>query len=234
MLDIDVDGRIDALRRAMAWARGPTLIFLHVPVGPAREELVARLASWSAQGEMPEVRVVTLAAAEQPFQRLESLGLDPAKRTAVVLLGLEQYATGERVSPALARLNFLRDLLPRVVPGPLVLVATDEFFASLLASAPDTFTWRQFEISVKGVGEQEAEARAVLQAVVKLYRARLAGEPPQSAGPALPAIDRLIKSVTARSSRPRSPAVLSALVGLRLSLFPGASPYLAGGGATSS
>ncbi len=160
MLDVDADGRAEGLRSAIAWSFGFSLIFVHVPLGAAREELVARLLSWSGHDDVPEVRVVTLTAMEPPFERLESLKLDPEKPVVVVLLGLEQYAMGDKVSPALARFNFVRDLLPTVVPGPLVFVANDEFYRALSASAPDTFTWRQFEISVKAVGEEAKREEA--------------------------------------------------------------------------
>ncbi|MEO5725907.1 MAG: tetratricopeptide repeat protein, partial [Byssovorax sp.] len=128
---------------------------VHVPAGPAREELLERFRAWSGQGEMPEVRVEKLSVAERPYERLEKLGLDGSKRTAVILTGLEQHVMGEQACPALAELNFARDLLPRIVPGPLVLVGSDEVFLALLGSAPDLFTWRQFEISVRAAGQAE-------------------------------------------------------------------------------
>ena len=155
MLDIDADGRIDALYRAVAWSESFALIFVHVPAGPAREELLERFRAWSGQGEMPEVRVEKLSAAERPYERLEKLALAGSKRTAVLLTGLEQHVMGANACPALAELNFARDLLPRIVPGPLVLVGSDEMFLALLGSAPDLFTWRQFEISVHAVGQVE-------------------------------------------------------------------------------
>ncbi|WP_437295244.1 tetratricopeptide repeat protein [Sorangium sp. So ce426] len=157
MLDIDADGRVDALWRAVAWSESFALIFVHVPPGPARDELLDRFQAWSGRDGMPDVLLVTLGAAERPFDKLEKLGLGDAGRTAVVLVGLEQCDVGARVSPALAELNFARDLLPRLVPGPLVLMASDEVFDALLRSAPDLFTWRQFEISVRAAGEPQAQ-----------------------------------------------------------------------------
>lgn len=156
MLDIDADGRIDALYRAVAWSESFALIFVHVPAGPAREELLERFRAWSGRDEMPEVRVEKLSAAERPYERLEKLGLDGSKRTAAVLTGLEQHVMGANACPALAELNFARNLLPRLVPGPLVLMGSDEVFLALLGSAPDLFTWRQFEISVRAAGQAEA------------------------------------------------------------------------------
>ncbi|MFS8066282.1 MAG: tetratricopeptide repeat protein [Byssovorax sp.] len=155
MLDIDADGRIDALYRAVAWSESFALIFVHVPAGPAREELLERFRAWSGRDEMPEVQVEKLSAAERPYERLEKLALDGSKRTAVLLTGLEQHVMGANACPALAELNFARDLLPRLVPGPLVLVGSDEVFLALLGSAPDLFTWRQFEISVRAAGQAE-------------------------------------------------------------------------------
>ena len=69
------------------------------------------------------------------------------------MVGLEQFAVGEQVSHPLASFNFARDLLPKVVPGPLLIVASDEAFTALYRSAPDLCSWRQFEIHVNAVGE---------------------------------------------------------------------------------
>ncbi len=153
ILDIDADDRIDGLYRAVAWNDDFALIFVHVSPGAAREELLERFRTWSERDEMPEILVVELEPAERPYERLVRLGLDGSKRVAVLLTGLEQHVAGTSASLALAELNFVRDLLPAVVPGPLVLVASDEVFTSLLSSAPDLFTWRQFEVNVKLAGE---------------------------------------------------------------------------------
>jgi tetratricopeptide (TPR) repeat protein len=146
-LDIDRNDKVEALRNAIAWPRGFSLIFVHVPEGPAREELLARFRAWSGTEEMPPIVEAPLQVVEPPHERLEKLGIADAERTAVVVTGLEQHA-GSDVSPAFAALNFRRDSLPVWVPGPLLLVGSDEVFDALRRSAPDLVSWRSFEIHV--------------------------------------------------------------------------------------
>lgn len=159
-LDIDADGRVESLRAAIAWPRGFSLIFVHAPPGPVRAELLARLQAWSGQDEMPKILEVKLRPAEWPHYRLQELGLEDAERVAVVLTGLEQHAVGEGVSPALASFNFARDLLPRLVPGPLVIVGSDEVFMALMRSASDLVSWRAYEISVHAAVEESPRIMA--------------------------------------------------------------------------
>jgi tetratricopeptide (TPR) repeat protein len=160
VLDIDTDGRAEALQRALAWSEGFSLIFVHAAPGPTRRKLLKRLKKWSGKDEVPPLVFVQLGAAERPFDRLQKLGLEGKERTGVVLSGLEQHAVGGGVSRALAELNPARNLLPKWVPGPLVVVGADEVFLALMASAPDFVTWRGFEISAKAVGEQGEELAA--------------------------------------------------------------------------
>ncbi|MDC0748597.1 tetratricopeptide repeat protein [Polyangium mundeleinium] len=148
-LDIDADGRADAFYRAIAWSDSFSLIFVRVSSTAVRDELLGRMREWSGQGEFPTLVEVVLRASEWPFERLQELRLNLDQRHVVVLMGLEQHAMGDRVSPALASFNLARDLLPGVIPGPLVILGFGEVFTSLSASAPDLTSWRTFEISVR-------------------------------------------------------------------------------------
>ncbi len=163
-LDIDTNGRADSLREALAGSRGFRLIFVHAPSGPVREEILARLRAWAGQDEVPPLVEVELQPGEWPHYRLRDLGLEDAERTMVVLTGLEQHIVGDQASPPLASFNFARDSLPRWIPGPLVIVASDEAFVALSLSGPDLVSWRAYELSVHATGEgpkSEPPARAM-------------------------------------------------------------------------
>ncbi|MDI1450514.1 tetratricopeptide repeat protein [Polyangium sp. 6x1] len=147
-LDIDSNGRAEVLREALAGSLGFTMIFIHAPPGPVREEILARLRGWAGQDEVPPLVEVDLGPGEWPHYRLRALGLEDAERTMVVLTGLEQHIVGDQASPPLASFNFARDALPKWLPGPLVIVASDEAFVALSLSAPDLVSWRAYELTV--------------------------------------------------------------------------------------
>ena len=108
MLDIDQNGRLDALRVALQDASRFTLIILEVPVGPAREELLARLRAWSGDDEVPTLRFVALGPSASPWDTLQSLALDPKQRTGVVLTGLEQFVIDGALAKTAHSLNLWR------------------------------------------------------------------------------------------------------------------------------
>ncbi|MDI3289457.1 tetratricopeptide repeat protein [Polyangium sp. 15x6] len=147
-LDIDSNGRAEILREALAGSLGFTMIFIHAPPGPVREEILARLRGWAGQDEVPPLVEVELQPGEWPHYRLRDLGLEDAERTMVALTGLEQHIVGDQASPPLASFNFARDALPTWIPGPLVIVASDEAFVALSLSAPDLVSWRAYELNV--------------------------------------------------------------------------------------
>ena len=190
MLDIDQTGRLDALRVVLEDARRFTLIFIEAPVGPAREELLARLHAWSGQDEVPPLRFVTLGPSESPWQALESLKLSPGARMGVVLTGLEQFSIGESLAPPVHSLNLARDLLSRTIPGPLIILADGTVLRAISETMPDLYSWRSFEISVQGVSQAAEAAGAVVfesprgtaLAELERLRALVVGSPGDMAG----------------------------------------------------
>lgn len=152
MLNIDSNGRLDALRIALQDATRFTLIFIEVPVGPAREELLQRLRAWSGSEDVPPLRFVALGPSESPWNALQALALPPDERVGVVLTGLEQFNVGGSLSPTVHVLNLARDLLSRTVPGPLVLLADAATLRAISEQMPDLYSWRSFETQVEQVG----------------------------------------------------------------------------------
>ncbi|MDO9019984.1 MAG: tetratricopeptide repeat protein, partial [Myxococcales bacterium] len=153
MLDIDQNGRLDALRVALQDATRFTLIFIEVPIGPAREELLARLRAWSGEDEVAPLRFIELGPSASPWNALQALELDRKERVGVVLSGLEQFVIGESLSKAAHSLNLARDLLARTIPGPLVIVADASVLRAMSEQMPDLYSWRSFETSARSAGE---------------------------------------------------------------------------------
>ena len=149
MLDIDADGRLDALRITLQDARGFVLVVLEVPVGAARQELLARFVAWSGADEIPPLRVVEVGASASVLDTLQALAL--TGRVGVVLTGLEQFVIGGRLTAQMHGLNLGRDLLGRIVPGPLVLMADASVLRTIAEQMPDFYSWRSFETAVRMV-----------------------------------------------------------------------------------
>jgi|GEM_PF-3947400 len=152
MLDIDQNGRLDALRVALQDATRFTLIIIEVPVGPAREELLSRLRAWSGDDEVPTLRFVALGPSASPWDTLQGLALDPKQRVGVVLTGLEQFVVDGSLAKSAHSLNLARDLLARTIPGPLVLVADAAVLRAMSEQMPDLYSWRSFETSARSAG----------------------------------------------------------------------------------
>ena len=171
MLNIDGNGRLDALRIVLEDAIRFTLIFIEAPVGPAREELLGRLRAWSGQDEVPVLRFVALGPSESPWNTLQALELQPGKRTGVVLTGLEQFSIGKGLAGPVHALNLARDLLARTVPGPLVIVADAAVLRAISEQMPDLYSWRSFEIQVRSAGDRaEGEGATKLSDALEMPR----------------------------------------------------------------
>lgn len=67
-----------------------------------------------------------------------------------ILYGLESLAADPELD-ALAGLNMRRDVLSRVIRGPLVLVADSETLRIISERLPDFYSWRVFSTSVSSL-----------------------------------------------------------------------------------
>ncbi|MCU0658737.1 MAG: hypothetical protein MUF64_26815, partial [Polyangiaceae bacterium] len=148
-LDIDTNGGLDALRVVLQDALAFSLILLEVPVGPARQEILARLQAWSGKDGIPPLHFVHLLVAQPPLQAMQALNLARPRTEGVVLTGLEQYEVGGQISPSLGQLNLARDILPTLVPGPLLLVADGAFLEAIARTLPDFYSWREFSLAIR-------------------------------------------------------------------------------------
>ncbi|MBK8691111.1 MAG: hypothetical protein IPN17_02085 [Deltaproteobacteria bacterium] len=130
MLDIDQNGRLDALRVALQDAsRSRDLL----GAGRPRRAIGC---GWS-DDEVPTLRFVALGPSASPWDTLQSLALDPKQRTGVVLTGLEQFVIDGALAKTAHSLNLARDLLARTIPGPLVIVADAAVLRAIAEQMPD-------------------------------------------------------------------------------------------------
>lgn len=137
-LGADNDERLARLRRVLELDDGFQLIIVEVAAAKLVSEVMARMSSWSGRGGCPVLRVVQLADGESPIARLRAIG--PG---GVVLLGLSSDSREQASLDPIVELNWNRDLLPRLVNGPLVLVVSTDELRALFERAPDLYSWRR-------------------------------------------------------------------------------------------
>jgi tetratricopeptide (TPR) repeat protein len=149
-LGAENDERLVRLREALALGDGFQLIIAEVATAALVPEIVARMESWSGRDGCPPLHVVRLAEGESAIERLRSSG--PG---GVILLGLSPAS--EDADP-IVELNWYRDLLPSLIDGPLVLVASTDELRALFERAPDLYSWRrhsvQFDVTRGGEDHQ--------------------------------------------------------------------------------
>jgi len=134
------EGATDALRRALR--RGSTsFTFLPVEVeGSRRAELIQTLRGWSGHEGLPTLNVLPFGRAGAEAVEQLVRGARGARDGVVVPDGdaLVSFDDGRVVEG----LNLARDLLPRYVRGPLVVLCSPEAMAAFATAAPDLFSIR--------------------------------------------------------------------------------------------
>ncbi len=140
----DNDARLQRVRTALALGRGFQLFIVEVEPGPIRREVLRRVQTWSHHHETAE----TLAAVMLDPEATLAAQLERPSGGAMVM-GLEPPSPTE-ASPRdwVAELNTSRDLLPQLVPGPLVLMVSQAMNRSLFERAPDLYSWRRSSIHI--------------------------------------------------------------------------------------
>src|SRR5712671_5468408 len=125
----DNDARLLRLRTALALGTGFQLVIVEVEPGPIRGEVVRRIQTWSRHEAIGALALVSL----DPDATLTAqLGL----KSGAIVTGLEPPSP--TVAPArdwIAELNWSRDALPRLVPGPLVLIVSQVMHQGLFERA---------------------------------------------------------------------------------------------------
>jgi tetratricopeptide (TPR) repeat protein len=171
-LGAENDERMARLREALTLGEGFQLAIVQVEPGEQREEVVRRLAGWSGRNGVPGLELVRLAPGDSPVMRLGGVC------SGAILVGLEAERDDkrERGRSMIAELNWSRDRLPEMVPGPLVLVVSQRVQTELFEQAPDFYSWRTHSTSiapqnpgVRPIGpwlERDLEDPAALEAMI--------------------------------------------------------------------
>lgn len=133
----DNDVRLLRLRTALALSTGFQLVVVEAEPGPIRNGAIRRIQSWAGREPIGALAAVSLDAdATLPAQL--------SGKSGVILFGLEAPSPTE--APArdwIAELNWSRDALPGLVPGPLILVVSQTTHRDLFERAPDLYSWRR-------------------------------------------------------------------------------------------
>lgn len=144
------DKRLLRLRTALALGRGFQLVIIEAEPGPIRREVIRRIKTWSGYESIGAFATVTLdPAATLPVQLEQQSG--------AIVTGFEPPSPTE--SPArdwVGELNWSRDLLPELVPGPFILVVSQAIHRELFERAPDLFSWRRHTTHVTVIARELA------------------------------------------------------------------------------
>lgn len=131
------DARLLRLRRQLSLGRGFQLVIVEAEPGPIRQEVVRRILSWARR---PEIGPLVERLLE-PGQALEA---QLAVEGGAVVSGLERTEPGpDGPRDWVAELNWVREQLPALVHGPMVLVVSQAVHRALFECAPDLYRWRR-------------------------------------------------------------------------------------------
>jgi len=133
----DNDARLLRLQTALALGTGFQLVLVEVEPGPIRKEVVRRIQTWSGH---PAIGALSLVSLDPAATLAAQLGV----KTGAIVTGLEPPSPTEApVRDWIAELNWSRDALPGLVPGPLILVVSQAMHQELFERASDLYSWRR-------------------------------------------------------------------------------------------
>ncbi len=137
--------QLEMLHAALSENQGFELFLIDVEEGWTRDEVLRRLRRWSGRGGVPKLDLIKLEHG-QPV--LSAIGQHD---DGAVVLGLDQLvAAGDSQADAIAELNWFRDELRTLVPGPLLFVVNRATHGALFDRAPDLTSWRRRPVIIEG------------------------------------------------------------------------------------
>ena len=155
-LAAETEARMETLRRILAWGDHSRLILVSAAPGPARDAFLERLQAWAGHDGVPRLVELHLGAVERPALAIREAAQELGPGSGLLVLGLEPFLTrGEQATPAIQELNFFRDELADVLPGPLVLVASPDALTHLLSIASDFVSVRAMTLEVAAATDND-------------------------------------------------------------------------------
>lgn len=137
------------LRRALILGSGFQLVFLEVSQPDLGNEVLRRLLQWSNHDGVPALTVVRTRPGRDPVAALRGVA------TGAVLVGIDE----DPIEQSMTTLNWYRDELPQLVPGPLVVMLSPDGLRQLFAHAPDLLAWRAHTTRVTSPRPTDLEVR---------------------------------------------------------------------------
>ncbi|WP_437959864.1 tetratricopeptide repeat protein [Sorangium sp. So ce119] len=150
LLTPDSEHHLDVLRRGLRRAAS-FAFYVVLAADAARAEVLRRLRAWSGSGGVPELRFFAEGAngAEEVARFLAVSDRTHPLAGAVIPDGVALVETGG--SAVVASLNMARDVLGKLIRGPLVLVIAADRAAELSGMAPDLFDVRAATLEIASV-----------------------------------------------------------------------------------
>ncbi|KYF81465.1 hypothetical protein BE11_36620 [Sorangium cellulosum] len=160
LLTADSEHNLDVLRRGLRRAAS-FAFYVVLAADAARVELLRRLRAWSGSGGVPELRFFGEGAdgAEEVARFLAVSDRIHPLAGAVIPDGVALVDTGG--GAVVASLNMARDVLGKLIRGPLVLVIAADRVAELSGMAPDLFDVRAATLEIASVPGDPAPAFAL-------------------------------------------------------------------------
>ena len=125
------------LRRALRSVDGFQLVLIEVEPGPVRTEVVRRIATWSARGDVAPLSIVRIP---RGLPHADVMSIVLPRSGGSVVLDLDGVRGARQ---AMQALNWERDHLAQRLAGPLVLLLSRAGLQLLFEVAPDLVTWRK-------------------------------------------------------------------------------------------
>jgi tetratricopeptide (TPR) repeat protein len=142
------------LKRALIAQPGFQLIFLEVPEGPIREQVLERVLGWGGAEGVPSLR------RRHAHGRAEVVPKLVSRQGGIVLDDIDSALLDDVVVDRfLGAMNWQRDQLRNQISGPLLLVISARGTARMFERAPDLSTWRSHTCRITRFSNEPSTAR---------------------------------------------------------------------------
>lgn len=138
------DKALGRLKLALIAQPGFQLIFLEVPEGSIREQVLEQILAWGGKDEIPRLERLRARG------RTEIVPMLTSKDGGIVLDAIDSSLLDDDVVDRfVGALNWQRDQLRKRIAGPLILAVSARGIARLFERAPDLATWRSHTCRIR-------------------------------------------------------------------------------------